>query len=763
VEKGCGFVLLALALGLASEVARSEARFFSGTEVLPAASAKLQVKEAHLITDNDAAFESKLTAIRSARQGELIRLIYDRYGSDESASVFTSELIKAARRGVFVHLIVDFSANYKNLDLFYMMEAKSGNSLQVRFYGRPSDQLFRDAQFMTSPCPPESETNCADWKWKNQRKDPPDDFARLLISGLLAKDPLAIKAALLLGGQFDSKKNKYLYPAEGDRQRFQDFYDLFYKAKFQGDLISALKVQMSLALKGDLLKFLNHEIFSRVPLEQMAKTSFQDWEQLDDTSHHHLLLIGERFAQVGGRAIENVYHAKSESAFSDTDLAFTMSAGGGALAQAFDNLWNFNPMIADLKKIEKTLPHEFIANPASAEAAFQKCARLPNSNLDERQQVGQCLADKVYWNGGKDLFERVDERFTQMNEMLEKYETVYKPTRIFDANWKNNPHYALAVSPEELDDSFVAYLENLHFNKAHPSKRIHGAMNGREFWPWKENEISYGRNIHYVWRRELENVCYASARDGLKRQIILHSAHILLPVELVRTFGKMMDGSWDCSKVQVLFLTNSIETANLNMTNIYSAHQMKAFFDVFHARKAHFGSEAFDRAADFEYYEYAFNPSKPMSLHSNVMVFGDDLFVGSANADVHDFYMNTNNGIFMRNVPNLVATYTTMINDLIKAPGRLRPLTVSFEVGDKDELRFLDILMNQYHLDKRIGANWKEQYKGLQQDFSRAIDETMRMLLSKDYEEPKHLPAVTEKGRIQNDKEAAFNRFVHNL
>ncbi|MBK7962875.1 MAG: phosphatidylserine/phosphatidylglycerophosphate/cardiolipin synthase family protein [Bdellovibrionales bacterium] len=50
------------------------------------------------------------------------------------------------------------------------------------------------------------------------------------------------------------------------------------------------------------------------------------------------------------------------------------------------------------------------------------------------------------------------------------------------------------------------------------------------------------------------------------------------------------------------------------------------------------------------------------SLHTKISVLGDDIIIGSANADVRSYFMDTNNAVMIRNAPNLVADYLAFLN-----------------------------------------------------------------------------------------------------
>ena len=75
-----------------------------------ASAGPLTVREACVITDNDAMFQSKTKLVEGAR--ETVDLMYYIYSDDYSSSTLTKALIAAARRGVRVRLLVDYNTNY---------------------------------------------------------------------------------------------------------------------------------------------------------------------------------------------------------------------------------------------------------------------------------------------------------------------------------------------------------------------------------------------------------------------------------------------------------------------------------------------------------------------------------------------------------------------------------------------------------------------------------------------------------------------------
>lgn len=762
-------------------------------------SSSLQISEAYVITDNDASFESKLEAVRSARSGETIRMSYYIYSDDQSSSIFSKELLNAAERGVSVKLMVDYLTNYKFLDLFHMLESKSNGRIQVRLYGRPTELIVRDALFMTRPCPEytgvPSPTFCSDAKWKNitaellnvqDKKNYTDFYSGLFLAGLSAKNPVALQSSVMVGQQIDPSKYKGGNTSAEDQAKLKEFFKLVYQAKIHGDIIAALKVNIALSMHGADLKPLMNEIEGRIPFSQMSETSSKDWEHISDYTHHKILVVGNRFFQLGGRNIENSYHMKKNSlsakyTFIDTDFAAKVTSGGDDVVKAFEMMWNFEPMVADLATVEKFAPFDFIANNEAAKAAAAQCATQPNKTLEDRANLENCLKQGLWMKGGKRLEQRIEDQYAKLEKGIQSYQTEYVPNRIFNSDWKRDTKYSFAIAPEELRTSMITYIENLHYNRANPKDRVYGAMNGQFFLPWREKEVNYGRGIHALWLKGLENTCAVSAKDHQPRRVILHTAYFLPPSNMMRAFTNMIDGTWDCRNVRVTFLTNSFETTDLNIINIYARYQMKAFFDIYSTRKGHFGIQAEARSAQFEYYEYmpilnadgTKDEARKISLHTKLTVLGDDMILGSANADVRSFYMDTNNGVYIRGAKNFIKEYVAWVDQTLANPRRVKNLTPEHSDGtitlaklQNEDAMFLQGILMRFGWDKKISKENQEELRKLQAGMTTSIVNTIQKIMSKDYIEVYSYDSNSvdqEKRRQQQVLEQQYNRALQVL
>jgi phosphatidylserine/phosphatidylglycerophosphate/cardiolipin synthase-like enzyme len=116
--------------------------------------------------------------------------------------------------------------------------------------------------------------------------------------------------------------------------------------------------------------------------------------------------------------------------------------------------------------------------------------------------------------------------------------------------------------------------------------------------------------------------------------------------------------------VRVTILTNSSATTDLGVINMAARYAMKAFFDHYERQRDP------ERGAVVRYFEYLPQGDRSdgrsdRSLHSKVTVLGPDLLIGSANADVRSYMMDSNNGIYVRGAPQLVAAYTAWVESLL--------------------------------------------------------------------------------------------------
>jgi hypothetical protein len=87
------------------------------------------------------------------------------------------------------------------------------------------------------------------------------------------------------------------------------------------------------------------------------------------------------------------------------------------------------------------------------------------------------------------------------------------------------------------------------------------------------------------------------------------------------------------------------------------------------------------------------------------MIFGPDIYVGSANADIRSYMMDSNNGFYITGAPDFVAGYTRWLDSLLNDPSRTFDstgyfATVSRQQMQAEDLEVLRVLLQRYGVDR---------------------------------------------------------------
>ena len=690
----------------------------------------LEIADGRVYTDNDAAFLSKVRLIEGARTS--IDLSYYIFADDQSSSVLTKALLDATRRGVRVRLIVDYETNYQRLDLYSMMEKEGNGNLQVRLYNRPTANIVKDAAFMTMGCSKEEAaarpTECSSEKFAAIDKLFADETidgvsttgsnisnlnignSGLFLSGLYAKRGDVLALAVQKGQGIDVQQIKgqggSATPAE--KEQLKKLGKTYLQAKtgapFQR-LAANAELFFAFAMYGQQLNPLKETVTSILPVDRkLGPDEVRDWDHFTDYTHHKFLLVDGNKLQMGGRNVENSYHMHpnpliSKYVFMDTDIYASLNQGGEAVAQAFDNLWNFTAMLATIPEVRRHAPNDFVVNIKYAE---KNCA-----SLQDKKEREACEAKEMETTT-HDLTERMADAGLAMEEKARIYQKEYLPTV------PTKPAQGFALDKGSL----LAYLENLPFNKELPAdkrQRTYGALAGEE--------AKAGKYIHDAWLRDIAGVCAAATPANPKR-IILHNAYFFPAANLTHALSQLVTGEYDCSNVTVTVLTNSIDTTDLNVVNLAARHALKAFTECYQQH-----SDPARRAA-FEYYEYQKPATGPnLSLHSKVSVFGDDVIIGSANADVRSFMMDSNNAMLVRNAPVFQRDYLAFVQGILADPTRVKKLndyvaSTPREVIKQEDLATFRLILSKYGVDKKMDG---ETQKRVEVRFSQMLDDAYEM------------------------------------
>ena len=709
------------------------------TLLLNSSTPQLPMKQAVVLTDNDDAFESKLDMINRAQSR--IDLVYYIYQDDYSSAVLTKALIEAARSGIHVRLLLDYFTNYPRLDYFSMLEHYGNQgigSLQVRLYNRPTKNIIKDAVYLTLSCNKVMSTpeisDCRKAKFQEIERlfegeitDPtlPYDYQNIsnfnsgwsgmFLSGLYGKNPEVSLIAILEGQEIDLSQNTKKDLGPGEEKKIKGIHmdlairagKVFWQARssnpeqFQ-QKVAKLKLELAFALFGGKLNPLYDALRAYLPFGERPDREkfFRDWDYLTEFTHHKLLLVDGKEFQIGGRNIEDSYHMRPSPLvrkylFMDTDVHAQLQAEEPAMSQTFERIWNFTPMVAGLDDIRQHAPNEFLL---AHQEAKETCEPLHPAKDDAKFQAcyERAFAD------AKKLDGRIQELYQNMLAKVEMFRQKYRPSDVT----QRGPSFSLDPTAE------IYYIENLPFERPEEGQRpfrSYGARNGLEG--------ESGKYIHNLWLTAIRNVCRMSNAQH-PQEIIIHNAYLFVPSNMLKLIGDMVDGKMDCRHVHVRIVTNSPETTDLNIINLAARYSSKALLTYYQQYRAP------ERAATFSYYEYK-SPKKDSgqadrSLHSKVMVFGPDMFIGSANADVRSYMMDSNNGVYIQNAPQLVSSYKAWVTDLTNDPKQITNKTGYLAKTTVDQMLAEDTAMITALL-KRVAGGGKLERKVSLEDLAKRL------------------------------------------
>ncbi|MDX9730343.1 MAG: phospholipase D-like domain-containing protein [Bdellovibrionales bacterium] len=648
-------------------------------------SGALSIDAARVITDNDAAFASKLETIRGAQKS--LRLVYYIFSNDHSSSVLAEELIAAAQRGVRVKLLLDYHTNYKHLDLLSALEregAKSsrGGGIEVRLFNRPTREVMKDAYFLSSYCGAPAKTAgitaCSTEKLAALeaffQQEPTSKtlggsisnlsstFMGLFLSGLYSKHAGAIQTAVFAGGDIDPKSlaSGGSAPSADEVEQLKDFGRLVFDAKFKGSLESKIKLALAFSLYGEQVGPIYQILSSTLPVERERNSAAKmDWKHLTDFTHHKLLVADDLVVQLGGRNIEDSYHTQpskltAKYTFMDTDMWVRLKKADNAVGKSFDRLFDFRAMTADLKEIRQHAPNDMLKNLDQAKTAMGLCQNV-KAQQEKFASYDSCVGNTFKTLPHSSVQQRMDEAIENMKTNAAIYRNDYRPTPLAVSD---------ALDPQDVRSMLLTYIENVPFNRKDAvgaEKRIYGSVQDRD--------TQNGKSIHSLWTQGLRNACKTSYDSKQKKYVILHQGYVLFPGNLMIALGSMFNGSWDCRNVDILIVTNSVETTDLNVINFFARHQLKALLE-----KAQ--SSSSPGKARIRIYEHQTSPGQPaLSLHSKVNILGDDVIIGSANADVRSYFMDTNNGFFFRGAKQFIDSYQKSIASLLSDSSRTKDVS----------------------------------------------------------------------------------------
>lgn len=668
------------------------------------ATTSLDVSSSKIYFDNDESFQAKLDVIDHsvevlAKTGSSeLFLNYYIFNKDESSSYLATKLIDAAKRGVKVYITLDMLQAYPRLDYYRWMKSQSDGNMEFYFYGRPTKAIMQDAVHMASACIEDGKnllkegkklSSCTASKVANIKNTiNMDDFSATaeefklpaqLLSGIYAKNPKVMIDAILKGNQITLKD----LTGDGDtpmddktKESLKEFLQLVLKSKFQGGfdgLMAGIKLKMALQMYGEDLQPLYNMITGLAPFTSLIdsvgntnKGHKDDWAYITDYTHHKLILSNDKKMVLGGRNIENSYHMQankfsSKYIFMDTDMGIDLNTANEAMSASQKDIHNFKALVISMDELLQVMPNDLAG---AMSLASQKCELVLHDLA-----YGACTQEKI----GLYMMNpatRISEVGSKILVNAGNYESEYK------AN--------VQIPAMEIDQGAkVSYLENLHFKRNKPQKRILGVEE-----PFERGKFaSSSKAINELWIRGMVDQC----RSKEKSTVYLYNAYFFPSANFITTLAKMIDGTYKCKNVEVKIITNSIETTDLGVINIFARHWLKSFSDYY------LKYQNTRNGATVSYYEYnkeALKEGAPegssYSLHSKVSVFGDSSFIiGSANADIRSYARDTNNAAFVTNAPQATAQIVKLIEDRVSS-GSIVKIPMGTHNMDKNQLKEID-------------------------------------------------------------------------
>ena len=646
---------------------------------------QLGFSTARLITANDEAFLSKLEMVEDAE--ESIEAAYYIFADDYTSSAFARELINAARRGVRVRLLLDYSSTYKDLDLFSMMQAEGNDgtgSLEVRFYNRPSRNIVMDAAYVSLRCAEiGAASNCSEEKMAEIEKHfgaetiggkPAADLgisnldlygSGIFLSGLYSKRADLMALAVLQGRELQAAGDNVPDVDIDDLSKLVKLARIYWRAR-TGNLFQRLVARIQLAtisiVAGDVLDPVYETIAENLPVRRRDLAgSLRDWEYVTDYLHQKLLIVDGAHVQLGGRNIEDTYHLRRDQldeglSFMDTDVRIDATSGAESVRRAFERLWRFSAMVATLDEVRQHAPNDLASNSAAFRVANELC---PSGTSGD-----ECF-EREFAVRAQSIPQREALRREAMNERAGHFESALRP------DMRDPAPTTIRIDP----GAKIHYIENIPFHGKFGESlqgRSFGAENGREAWS--------GKRIHALALKSLESACLA-ATPSRHTRVVINNAYFFPPSNLVDTLAKMLDGRLPCRHVDLTIVTNSRETTDLAIVNTLGRHIAFAFSDYLRSiRDTNLG-------ASLRYYEMQPGDGPVQaSLHSKVWILGEDVIVGSANADVRSFMMDANNAVFIRDAPAMLSALLSMTDATLADPARARDLTAYYDTTTRAQI-----------------------------------------------------------------------------
>ena len=711
----------------------STAQYLSGT--------KFQPKKAILLKDNDLSFAAKIDIIRKAKKQ--VKLNYYIFSPDESTSFLVNELLKkiSADKDFRVKILTDYQYNYYQLDFFKWLENQQPHGIQqieIGLYNRPTINIIKLAEFLTLGCGDIQPTTgelpeCAKEKLAYLKGF--DNFslaqaesamsvpAKIFLAGLYAQNPDALLFGIQGGYERSVQSLKLLEKANENKGKIgqvKKLGQLYLKSK-QSKGIKKVAAKVALGTKVAGL-FLGNQLsalinsgktifpFSVEGIDGLPLMKHPDLEYITDYTHHKFILGDDQQLQIGGRNVANAYHMhpthlEKYYTFMDSDVFMGLTETDGAFFNAaFDRLWNLKSMVASLDDVAKHAPPSYLhlvneidkiktesCDGETGDAQKEACLTQLFAQVVDAEIVPFTEVKQQEWG----------EKFKTSLATYEAYLATKKPFKswtaieqIFDSeagyvlpNNLNSPLHSFTHHSIAAKD--FHYVENLPFSQANATGKKE-----RSFGSTYGQEVNHGKGIHKVWMNAFQQACEQSNQTGESTEVIIHQGYFAPPMGIAYEMNRLIKAA-NCPNVTVKLYTNSILSTDLVPINLIGRRLLFAMSQ----HNAEVNSN--DRFQYFEYNvdtlknivkkEYSYPEDKDgkltsyFSLHTKVMIFGNDIYIGSSNTDFRSYLMDTNNGVFIKNAPQLVARYKAFLKE-IEDKKIIAPAKDFFQYASKEAL-----------------------------------------------------------------------------
>jgi hypothetical protein len=602
-------------------------------------SGPMSLQNARLILDNQEAFNSKLEMIRNAESE--IRLAYYKYNDDQVGSAFTNELLTVSHeRNLKVKILVDFWNNYERLDFFSYLQKAGEGRIEVRFYGIPSDSVLRGALYETSNCGPANSAAAATCVFPSATTW----FSKLYLTGLYSRNLPLMNLA---------KQLSKLYTKVPETKQVTELAEQILSMDFSEAVDDESSLSLALQTQNTPLgPWIESTL--KAPLFSPEDRPFLD--HVSDSARQRLLVVDGFKFQVGGRDLEN------QNGTLNTDF-YAESAATLNIQAAFDRLFGFSPMVGDVALAQSLAPNEYMMNPVPFQKSLALCMLANKTTAHDLEScVNSNLSHLAEYESAEDRMIAVE------NDLKESAKQPLKNiSSSAEKPWKPNGDQ---IDSADLATLKAFYIENLTFTKKDPSQRL--------FEPESDVASENGKYIHSLWAKALENTCAVAQESKTRKRVILHSESLFLPANILQTLGKMMSGEWNCKNVDIALITNPTDVENPVPSDIFSRFQLQ---NLLRFQRSHPGQ------ARLQFYEQRSASSTGKTLfQSKLALLGDDLLVGSADATVRSYTLDTHGAMFLRNALQATQAYANYVDGLI-ASGQLVNLTDYYTSASNADLQ----------------------------------------------------------------------------